>query len=136
MTKLQSSKKRKFATEENISVGNRLRLVRKACDITQKELAERLFCSPDLISLIERGLTPLTKQNAEFICYSFNISYKWLVEGKGQMYNNITKNLSIKDKEIERLIGKLMKMSSQDILFIENMADKIIQKNKELLIEK
>lgn len=114
-----------------IEVGSRIRTIRKVNDLTQKEFGDRIFVSQDLISLMERGLQELQDQNCKLICDSFHISEKWLIHGEGDMYQSITKNLSIKDKDIERVIAKLLKLQQDDLLFVEDILDKFIERKGE-----
>lgn len=117
-----------------LDVGQRVYYIRKLNDLTQTEFAEKFFVSQDLVSAIERGIKPLIEQNRKMLCHVFGVNEDWILTGEGDIYQSITKNLSIKDKEIERVIGKLIQLDHDDILFIESILDKYIEnlKNKNL----
>lgn len=113
----------------DVELGARIRYVRKLNDLTQEEFAERMFVSQDLVSLMERGLTPLMDQNRKFICHNFGVSENWLLTGEGDIYESITKNIGIKDKDIERLISKIIRLNPTGIEFVEDIVDTLLNKN-------
>ena len=59
--------------------GARCRLYRKRANMTQAELAERLYCSVDLISAIERGSRTLTNENAAAMSAIFGVRKECLL---------------------------------------------------------
>ena len=52
-------------TDPSVVFGSLLRLLREDAGLTQKELAERVYCSPSLISAIEKGHKPAKRDLVE-----------------------------------------------------------------------
>lgn len=67
-------------------VGERVRLVRKLLNLTQKEFADRLGLSRSLIAEIEAGRRQPKERTLRLIAYTFRISFTWLKEGKGEIF--------------------------------------------------
>lgn len=59
--------------------GARCRLYRKRANLTQEELAEKIHCSTDLISAIERGSRTLTNENAAAMASIFGVRKECLL---------------------------------------------------------
>ena len=68
-----------------MKTAERLRKVRAAFHISQRELAERVGVSPQLISSLESGRAGLTMTMAKAIEAELGVSAKWLLEGIGEM---------------------------------------------------
>lgn len=60
--------------------GRRLRLLRRSKDLTQFQLAEKVGCSTEYISRLERGLVSPSFETIEKICFSLNIDPKMLFD--------------------------------------------------------
>lgn len=52
-------------TDPSIVFGNLLKLLRENAGLTQKDLAEKVFCSPSLVSAIEKGHKPAKRDLVE-----------------------------------------------------------------------
>ena len=74
-------------------MNERLRELRKALKITQKELGKTLGIGDAAISKIEKGENTLTEQNIKAICREFNASYDWLKYGTGEMFDAVPETL-------------------------------------------
>lgn len=64
----------------------RLREVRKALGMTQPEFGERIGLSGSALSNFENGTRKITDRTVAQICKEFNVDYKWLTTGEGQMF--------------------------------------------------
>ena len=67
------------------SVGDRVKLVRKARDYTQEELAEEIGCSRNTIGMIERGTVRPGEELTGQLCDRLWIDKNWLLTGQGSM---------------------------------------------------
>lgn len=65
---------------------NRVRLVREALDLSQREFGERLGVSRDVISNIEYGRVPAKKLLLQHICEQYHVNEHWLETGEGDMF--------------------------------------------------
>lgn len=74
------------------SIGYRLRALRKELNLTQKELSKRLLVSQPYFSGLENGSITPTSKLTKLICLEFGIREEWLLNGKGEMYNEVYEN--------------------------------------------
>jgi DNA-binding XRE family transcriptional regulator len=77
-------------TEENFKEDkNRLKFIRKKFHISsQSELAERVGLAIHKIKDIESGKVKISVEIASLIEEKFNFKFKWLLTGKGEMYES------------------------------------------------
>lgn len=59
--------------------GERCRMCRKNINMTQGDLAQKIYCSRDLISAIERGKRSLTNENAAAMAEIFGVRKEYLL---------------------------------------------------------
>ena len=69
-----------------VSLPNRLRALRNALRLSQKEFAERLGKGLATIQRWESGQTEPNDKTLRLISHTFGVSYEWLKEGKGEMF--------------------------------------------------
>lgn len=67
-------------------MNERIKKVRKALDLTQREFAERIGMKQNSIALIEKGRNT-SDQTVFAICREFNVNEEWLRTGTGEMFN-------------------------------------------------
>lgn len=107
--------------------------LRESLGLTQEKFGERLNFSQDTISIIERGKRKVHDRMINAIVKEFHVSENWLRNGKGDMYRDITKNLDIRNSDIERLISKIVQLDEYQLKSIEGLVDNCITlyKNRE-----
>ena len=66
-------------------MNERIKKLRKALDLTQKEFAERIGMKRNSIALIENGRNT-SEQTIFAICREFNVNEEWLKTGTGEMF--------------------------------------------------
>lgn len=71
---------------ENTTMNGRVRAIRKAQKLTQKEFGDRIGMKPNSISDIEKGKNAVTDYVFKLICKEFNVEEEWLRTGKGDMF--------------------------------------------------
>ena len=79
-----------------VSIGERLRLLRKELRLTQEEFAQRIGKGVATIKRWESGQTEPNDKTLRLISHTFGVSYEWLKTGEGDMF--------IKPKPNARLI--------------------------------
>ena len=79
----------------------RVRTIRKACDLTMEKFGERIGVAKTTISGIESGHRNLTEHMKKSICREFNVNYTWLESGEGEMFLD-------SDDEIMETIDRIM----------------------------
>lgn len=69
--------------------GERIREIRKELNLTLEKFGERLGVGRGAISAIELGNRNLTDQMARAICREYNVSYDYLINGEGEMFDDL-----------------------------------------------
>ena len=67
-------------------MNSRLKDIRKALRLTQKEFAARLGITDSGISRLEKGQNQLTDQLIRAICREYKVNYEYLKNGIGEMF--------------------------------------------------
>lgn len=68
-----------------MTIGERIKQVRKENKLTQTAFAERVRVSFGSVSKLERGETNPADRTIALICHEFNVSETWLRTGEGEM---------------------------------------------------
>jgi len=68
-------------------MGERLKKVRKALDLTQQGFADQIGSKRNTIATYEMGRTEPSAAVVSLVCAKFNISETWLRTGTGEMFN-------------------------------------------------
>ena len=72
---------------------SKVKLIRKALQMTQEQLAQRLGVGKTALSMIETGKSRLSARNKNILVQELNVNPDWLEAGEGEMFNaepNIT----------------------------------------------
>lgn len=70
-----------------MTIGERLKLIRKELDLTQMQLAQRLGIGKAALSMIETGKSGLSTRNRNILVQDLNVNPDWIDEGKGNLFN-------------------------------------------------
>lgn len=124
-------------------MNNRIKLVRKALDLTQQEFAEHLGMKQNSIALIESGKRNISDRALLSICREFNVNEAWLRTGEGDMFVKRSR-----DEEIaafigralsdetptfkKRLISVLARLSEDEWTMLENRLKEIVDVQEEI----
>lgn len=73
--------------------GERVREIRKSLNLTLEKFGEKLGVGKTAISKIEKNERSLTEQMAKSICREYNVNYKYLVYGEGEMFSVLPKTV-------------------------------------------
>jgi DNA-binding XRE family transcriptional regulator len=104
---------------------HRIKEIRKALGLNQKEFAKQIGLTQTSLSMIEVGENAFTEKNVKLICVTFNVSEQWLRTGKGQMFNS-----SPYVKEITDIMENLTPDTQQYLLL---MAQELLSVQEKLL---
>ena len=69
-----------------MTVGQRIKKLRQALDLTQQEFADQLGVSRGNIGAYETGKSNIGPAAFSLICKTFHVSESWLRTGEGEMY--------------------------------------------------
>lgn len=67
------------------TTNTRIRKLRKALDLTQREFGERIGIKANTVTMIEKG-RGTSEQTVQAICREFRVSEAWLRTGEGEMF--------------------------------------------------
>ncbi len=83
---------------------DRIKMVRKAANLTQTSFGERIGVKGNTITNYETGLRNPTDAVILSICREFDVNEKWLRNGTGEMF--IQKS---KDEQISEMLGEIQR---------------------------
>ena len=69
--------------------GERIRSIRKELGLTLEKFGGKLGVGKTAISNIEKGKRNLTEQMALSICREYNVNYDYLMDGEGEMFDDL-----------------------------------------------
>ena len=69
-----------------MTIGERIRRLRKALDLTQQEFADQIGSKRNTIATYEMGRTEPSAAVVSLVCTKFDVSEKWLRTGEGEMF--------------------------------------------------
>lgn len=90
---------------------DRIKAIRNALNLSQREFGERLGVSRDVISNIEYGRVQPKELFLQHICQLYHINRKWLDSGKGEMFEQISPDNKLQEA---LSIFKLLRPEFQD----------------------
>lgn len=129
-----------------MTLGERIKKLRKALDLTQQKFADRLGMKRNSIAQVEMGRST-SDQTIKGICREFSVSEEWLRTGAGEMFVPAPKSefeaLAAKypgtAKEMFILIEKIITLpkEKQNVIidFIKDTADGFIQARQDLVAD-
>lgn len=132
--------------DANAVVGQRLKKIRRALRIKQKEMAKILGIAPSSFSEIETGITGINTEMYMNLVKSYNVNLDFLVNGRGEMFYKSEQEKTVPEIDdpvykfdsnidsIEKLVS-MMRKSTYLRLSILTLASEFFM-NKEDLIRK
>lgn len=69
-------------------MNERILLIRKYLNLTQKEFSHKIGLSHGTLSDIEKNKIPIQERHIISICAVFNVNPEWLRYGNGNMFNS------------------------------------------------
>lgn len=92
-----------------VSVGERIKKLRKALDLTQQEFSSRIGSTANVLTNYETGRRNPSGSVVNNICKEFNVSETWLRTGEGEMFIQLTK-----EDELKTAVEALLSGESSD----------------------
>jgi transcriptional regulator with XRE-family HTH domain len=78
---------------KTVTCGERVKEIRKELGLTLEKFGEKLGVKKNALSAIENGRNSLTEQMAKAICREYNVSYDYLINGDGEMFDNLPQTI-------------------------------------------
>jgi len=91
-------------------LNERIKNVRKAKNLSQKEFAQNINLSQNHISSIEKGIRAATDRIINDICKVYNVNKNWLLTGEGKMFRDPLEPFVIEDEEIKDFVKSFLKI--------------------------
>lgn len=121
---------------------NRIKQIRKAQRLTQKQLGDTLGVSRDSIANLENNRVDASILFTNLFCKEFNINKKWLVDGEGDIFvddfskdNDVITSIFAEitcgdNPTLKNLIEKLSLLDDEYLELIEKLVDGLLNKKK------
>ena len=121
-----------------MTLGERIKNLRKELDLTQQKLADRLGVKQNTIALIESGKRNTSDQLLFSVCREFNVSEEWLRNGEGEMFvpkpettiDEIVREYGLDDLD-RQIIKEFIELSDQDRAAVKAYIQSIISTRKQ-----
>ena len=97
-------------------MGQRIMVRRKALQLTQEELAERLGVSTQMISNLELGKKAIRPENLARVCEILRVSADFILTGMGAR------------TKVNEVAEKLLQLTDGQLLMVSDMIDYITHK--------
>lgn len=111
-----------------MSIGERLKLIRKESGLNQTEFGSRINLSQTTIGLYESDNRVITDRALSQICSAFNINETWLKTGEGEM-RRATSPLFLRDSSLDatdrEIIESYIRMTPTQRQFIKDWIRRI-----------
>lgn len=93
-------------------MNDRIRLLRNELGLSIRKFAEDLNLTAGTISLIENNKRNVTDRTISDICRLYHVSEEWLRTGKGEMFQERTREV-----EIAEITAQMFKAADDDIRY-------------------
>ena len=125
-----------------MTIGERIKEVRKNEKLTQQEFADRLNLKRNTVGSYEVNVVVPSDRTIKDICDKFGIREEWLRTGEGEMFVQDTQSEQVAafiddvtrdddDTFKKRFVEMLADLSPGDWELLERMAEKLTQKKEE-----
>lgn len=117
-------------------MNERIRKLRRHMDMTQQEFADKIGIKRNTIATYEAGRNVPIDAVISLICRTFNVNEKWLRDGEGEMFAQISKENKLmqwagevlseeNDSFRHRLISALSVLDDRDLRDLERVLTKM-----------
>lgn len=106
------------------SLSERIKAVRKAAGLNQKDFGTKIGIGMSAVSLLESGTNNPSDQTLRLICSEFGISRRWLETGEGEM---IDPQVSSDIQSITRTMEGQSEAKKRLVRFVVNMPPELAE---------
>lgn len=122
-----------------MTIGERVKELRKQVNLTQQAFADRLNLKRNTVGSYEVNVVEPSDRTISDICREFNVNETWLRTGEGEMFNQITQSEKLAafladitadegDDFKRRFVEMLAELEPEDWKLLERMAKKLQKK--------
>ena len=106
-------------------VNERIRQIRAALGISQREFASQVFISQSTFGEIETGVRRVNDRIIQLISTQFNVSRNWIKTGEGEMFRADKSSLNLEHlieiyKQLEKPLQEYLLEQSEGLLRLHN----------------
>lgn len=109
-------------------MNSRIRELRKALHLSQKEFAERIGLKQNAVSCMEIDGATITKANIKLICMEFSVNEEWLLHGTEEMF-------ALPDRKLNSFIQIFDELTPEFQDYLIKAAGNLLEIQKNLLID-
>ena len=117
------------------TVGERIKVVRKALGLSGEAFGKPIGLSRGALSNIERNTNGASDRTIRLICSKYCVDYFWLTEGKGEMFiddmDAILEELAAEkgyDADTLRIMKKLYSLPNDQFNLVMQLIDNLVEK--------
>lgn len=122
-----------------MTIGERVKELRKQVNLTQQAFADRLNLKRNTVGSYEVNVVEPSDRTISDICREFNVNETWLRTGEGEMFNQITQSEKLaafladitaneEDSFKRQFVEVLADLEPEDWKFLVRMARKLQKK--------
>ena len=98
------------------SINERLKAVRTALKLSQRDFSKGIFLEQSSLARIEQGKITVNERIIELVCSKYNVSKNYLKDGKGKMFSGNPPDVKL--EQLNRIFNELNGLF-QDYLIIQ-----------------
>jgi transcriptional regulator with XRE-family HTH domain len=117
-------------TADTASIKDRIRAIRAALKMSQREFGKPIYISQSLLTEIEVGRRKINNRTIQLIVAHYKVNKEWMMTGKGEMFSEIPPD--IRKEKLLTIFNELDEML-QDYLLLQSRELLKIQKKKMIL---
>jgi transcriptional regulator with XRE-family HTH domain len=113
----------------NTSLRERLKAIRKALNVNQKEFSKGIFLSSSFYAQIESETRNINERIYELISQKYKVNKDWLKTGKGEMFASPPPNMNLQQiteiyQELNPLFKKYISLQIKQLLAVQKEEEK------------
>ena len=107
-----------------VSVGVRIKAVRKALKLSQRAFCKGIYLSQGFYAQIEGGFKKANERTCELISTKYNVNKEWLLTGKGEMFSGPSPDVKLEKlieiyKELDPLFREYIMLQIKQLLSVQ-----------------
>lgn len=119
-----------------MTIGERIREIRKALDLTQTDFGKRIGLKQAVIGQYENNTRNVTDRAIKDICREFRISFAYLMYGDGEMFSNndaalkerVDRIMESENEFHKQLLESIIDLDDETLLMLKMLVDKLANK--------
>jgi transcriptional regulator with XRE-family HTH domain len=113
----------------NTSLRERLKAIRKALEVNQKEFSKGIFLSSGFYAQIESETRNINERIYELISQKYKVNKDWLKTGNGEMFASPPPNMNLEQiieiyDELNPLFKKYISLQMKQLLAVQKEEEK------------